>query len=200
MLYIAHRINTLTQLHSLDHQFGVELDLRDQGTELILQHDPFKTGELFSDYCKEFKHKFMILNIKSERIEHQVLKVLKDHDINNYFFLDSSFPMTYTLIQEGEQNVALRYSEYEGLDTILNLQGKAKWVWVDCFHKFPISKDVAAKIKEAGFKLCLVSPELQSRPQEMETYTQIIKEQSIEFDAICTKAHNITLWEKYLAA
>ena len=55
----------------------------------------------------------MILNIKSERIEYKVLNLLQKYNINNYFFLDSSFPMIYQLSEEGEKNIAVRYSEFE---------------------------------------------------------------------------------------
>ena len=42
MEYIAHRINTVEELKKTPKECGVELDLRDFGDRLILQHDPFK--------------------------------------------------------------------------------------------------------------------------------------------------------------
>ena len=50
---IAHRINTLDELKKLPLSCGVELDLRDHGERLIMQHDPFTDGEDFEDYLKE---------------------------------------------------------------------------------------------------------------------------------------------------
>ena len=41
--------------------------------------------------------------------------------------------MIRLLSDKGEKNIALRYSEYEGLDTVEKMQGKGDWVWVDCF-------------------------------------------------------------------
>jgi len=86
MEYIAHRINTIEGLKKLPNEYGVELDLRDFGNRLILQHDPFKDGEDFEKYLKYYNHGTMILNIKSERIEFQVLELIKKYNIKKYFF------------------------------------------------------------------------------------------------------------------
>ena len=193
--FIAHRINTLEELKSLPSTFGVELDLRDSGNDLILQHDPFTDGELFETYLKHYQHGTMILNIKSERIEHRVLELLNKYNITDYFFLDSSFPMIYLLSKSGERKCAIRYSEFEGLDTILNMKEKVDWVWVDCFSKLPIDQDSYTQLKKAGFKLCLVSPELQGRDQDIEGYKKMLNQQNISFDAICTKSYNAKRWQ-----
>ena len=193
--FIAHRINTLAELKKLPTEYGVELDLRDYGDRLVLQHDPFVGGEDFEPYLKEYQHGTMILNIKSERIEHKVLELLNKYDIQDYFFLDSSFPMIHQLSKQGEKKCAIRFSEFEGLDTTMAMSGKIDWVWVDCFSKLPIDSNSFKKLKEAGFKLCLVSPELQGRPLDIETYRTWLNTQNITFDAICTKQHNIKKWQ-----
>ena len=89
MEFIAHRVNTIEELKKVPKEYGVELDLRDFGERLILQHDPFMDGEDFEKYLKYYNHGTMILNIKSERIEHKVLELIKKYNIQNYFFLDS---------------------------------------------------------------------------------------------------------------
>ena len=141
MEYIAHRINTIEELKRLPLDVGVELDIRDRGGRLILQHDPFTDGEYFEEYLKFYNHGTMILNIKSERVEFRVLELLKNSKVKSFFFLDSSFPMIYLLSKENEKNIALRFSEFEGLDTILNMENKVKWVWIDCFSKLPLDKE-----------------------------------------------------------
>ena len=93
MEFIAHRINTIDDLKQISFEFGVELDLRDYGNRIIIQHDPFKEGEDFEEYLSHYKHGTLILNIKSERIELRVLELIKQYGIQKYFFLDSSFPM-----------------------------------------------------------------------------------------------------------
>ena len=194
MEYIAHRINAIEELKQIPKEYGVELDLRDYGERLILQHDPFKDGEDFEEYLKHYNHGTMILNIKSERIEHKVLELIQKYNIKKYFFLDSSFPMIYLLSKSGEKNIALRFSEFEGIDTILNMKGKVEWIWVDCFTKLPITAENYKLLKEHGFKFCLVSPELQGQNEKLEYYKKYLHLEGIFFDAICTKVYNIDKW------
>ena len=146
MEFIAHRINKLKELEKLSKKYGVEIDLRDNvDGKIYINHDPFILGEDFEEYLKKYRHGTMILNIKSERIELKILELLKKYSINNYFFLDSSFPMIKLLSDKGEKNIALRYSEYEGLDTLEKMQGRVNWVWVDCFTKLPINNEIYRK-------------------------------------------------------
>lgn len=202
MNYIAHRINTVSELIALDKSYGLEVDLRDNiNDEIYINHDPFIQGENFEIFLKEYKHGTIILNIKSERIELKVLELLKKNKINNYFFLDSSFPMIKQLVDMGEKKIAIRFSEYEGLDTLKNMKGKIKWVWVDCFSKLPLNNSIYKQIKKMDYKLCFVSPELQGQPEKIEEYFGQIYKEKIYFDAICTKVYNINNWkalfEKY---
>ena len=195
MEYIAHRVNTVEELRALPEQYGVELDLRDLPDGMIyIAHNPFEGGENFEDYLKEYHHGTMILNIKSERIELKILELLKKYNVQNYFFLDSSFPMIKLLTDMGENNVALRFSELEGLDTIRNMAGRAKWVWVDCFTRLPIDRNSYQELKNLGYTLCMVSPELEAQPEKLEEYRDYLKTEEIVMDAICTKAYNIEKW------
>lgn len=195
MEFICHRINTIDELKNAPTDCGVEIDLRDKGNRIILAHDPFKDGEDFEDYLRHYNHGTMILNIKSERIEHRVLELIRKYQIKDYFFLDSSFPMIYLLTKEREENIALRYSEYEGLDTILNMKDSVKWVWVDCFSMLPITLESYTLLKNNGFKLCLVSPELQGQPEKINEYKAYLISEQIKFDAICCKMYNIKRWK-----
>ena len=195
MHFIAHRINTAQELRDLPREYGAEVDLRDRGERLILQHDPFKDGEDFERYLETYRHGTLILNIKSERIEPRVQALVRQAGITDYFFLDSSFPMIHQLSNAGERKIALRYSEYEGLDTILAMKGRVDWVWVDCFTRLPVTRESHRLLKDAGFKLCLVSPELQGRDADIEAYRSALAAEQIVFDAICTKHYNIGRWK-----
>lgn len=196
MEFIAHRVNTRAELEKLPPEYGVEIDLRDSSAGHIhMAHDPFVIGERFEEYLKCYRHGTMILNIKSERIENRIRPMLQQYGISKYFFLDSSFPMIYAMSSLGERNIALRYSEYEGIDTLITMAGKVNWVWVDCFTKLPLDRARYMQIRDLGYKLCLVSPELQGRPKDIETYKSKLNSYDIEFDAICTKQHNIGRWQ-----
>lgn len=195
MHFIAHRVNTVEELRDLPREFGAEVDLRDRGERLILQHDPFRDGQDFEQYLASYRHGTLILNIKSERIEPRVRDLVRQAGITDYFFLDSSFPMIHLLSRDGERKIALRYSEFEGLDTIIAMRGRVDWVWVDCFTRLPVTGETYRILKDAGFRLCLVSPELQGRDGDIEIYRSALAAEQIVFDAICTKRYNIERWK-----
>ncbi|MEX2187081.1 MAG: hypothetical protein WD875_09820 [Pirellulales bacterium] len=191
MLYIAHRVNTSEQLRGTPTECGVEIDLRDRGERLIVQHDPFADGEDFDEYLGHYRHGTLILNVKSERIEPRVLDVVRRHAVSDYFFLDCSFPMIRTLVAQGEHRIAVRFSEFEPAESALALAGQIDWVWIDCFTKMPLDSGSFARLKR-HFKLCGVSPELQGRP--VESIADYARELApFPLDAICTKRPD--LWQ-----
>lgn len=198
MQYICHRINNSSELENIPHRYGVELDLRDDlNGRIYIEHNPFTDGEDFENYLKNYSHGTMILNIKSERIEEKVLELVKKYGVKSYFFLDSSFPMIYSLSSSGIRDFALRFSEFEGPDTLVSMQGKVGWVWVDCFTRMPLDKEIYSRIKEMGYRICIVSPELQAQPEKIETYAKQLESEGVKPDAICTKVYNIAKWCNY---
>lgn len=195
-LFCCHRINTIEELKKTPNYYGIEIDLRDNiNGDIHIAHDPYIQGELFCNFLQHYQHSFIILNIKSERIESKILELLKKYNIVNYFFLDSSFPMIYQLSSEGEKNCAIRFSEFESLDTIMNMKNRVKWVWIDCFTKNPLTPSTYKLLKDSGFKLCFVSPELQNQPKKLQLYRDYFVENNIKLDMICTKSYNIDTWE-----
>jgi len=196
MQYIAHRVNTTQQLLRTDREYGVELDLRDRGERLILEHEPFSDGEEFAQFLKHYQHGTMILNIKSERIEHRVLdEIVNCKSVRDYFFLDSSFPMIRALVQQGEHRIAVRFSEFEPIENALSLAGDVQWVWVDCFHRLPLDDRTYAALSES-FNICLVSPELQGHSTDR--IGEFVKQvDGYVIDAVCTKRPD--LWQAAMA-
>lgn len=191
MLLIRHRINTLEDLKTVPENMGIELDIRYEGSRLILHHDPYVTGVDFEDLLKAYNHAFMILNIKSEGIEEKVLDLIHQYRVTNYFFLDVSFPALIKLWKAGEKNIAVRFSEYEPLEQCLALKEMVSWVWVDCFNRCPLEAAVYTKLKK-HFKICLVSPELQKHPvSRIEEFRKQLKD--LPVDAVCTKEPG--LWQ-----
>lgn len=196
--YICHRINKKDELESIPTKYGVELDLRDDlNGRVYIEHNPFTCGEDFEEYLKNYHHGTMILNVKSERIEEKVIELVRQYDVKTYFFLDSSFPMIFLLANKGVRDAALRFSEFEGLDTIRNMAGKVNWVWVDCFTKMPLTSEIFEELKSMKYKVCIVSPELQGQPEKIEHYAELLKTQNIVPDAICTKQYQMHRWTKF---
>ena len=195
--FIYHRINTVDELKNINKIFGTEIDLRDdhKSGKLILVHDPFINGEYFEDYLQEYKNGTLILNIKSERIEIECLKLLEKYDIKNYFFLDSSFPMIYLLNKDYKNNNnACRFSEYENINNFIDNKNMYSTIWVDCFTKFPLNKENYELIKNENKQICIVSPELQKQPEKIIEYRNYIIENNIIPDMICCKSYNIIQW------
>lgn len=194
--YIAHRINNCENLNNVPIFYGIEVDLRDSNGKIIVTHDPFTDGIEFEKFLQNYKHKFIILNIKSEGIEYEIRNILQKYNIRDYFFLDSSFPMIYKLANNGEKNIAIRLSEFENIQTVLNMAGLVKWVWIDCFTKLVLNKEINKLLKLHNFNICLVSPELhnKNRTSEIEIYKKYIIDNNIYLDMICTKMQNIKKW------
>ena len=189
MIFISHRCNTSAELKNTPIEYGIEVDIRSNGNNLIVQHDPFSTGEIFSEWLTHYRHGTLILNIKEEGLEARLIDLMKEHQIADYFFLDQSFPFLIKWSNLGEHRCAIRVSEYESVENAFTLAGKVEWVWVDCFTHFALMGKDARRLQEMGFKLCLVSPELHGRPFDTEivNLVSLLHERSIVPDAICTK-------------
>ena len=200
MLYINHRINTSEQLKGIPTSNGVELDVRYHNDDLVLQHDPFghhiNAPENFEHFLEEWRHSGpMILNIKTEGIEQKCIELMNRYQVKNWFFLDMSMPYFATFAPKsvsGElegftpSNLAVRFSEREPIEYALAFKGLAKWVWVDCFTHLPLNTENYHQIKDAGFNICLVSPELQKHSIDL---IDQFRDQCTEFEiaAVCTK-------------
>ena len=195
MKLIAHRRNTILDLQTTNQKYGVEIDIRSDKEKLIIHHDPFVSGQVFEDWLEFYQHGTLILNVKEEGLEQRLVTMMLSKGISDYFFLDQSFPFLMKLSNAGERRCAVRVSEYESLETALALSGKVDWVWVDCFSKFPLSECDSKLLKNAGFKICLVSPELQGRDPKTEIplLNSLLKKRNIQPDAVCTKYPDI--WE-----
>jgi len=188
MEIIIHRRNTLDDLKVTSKEFGIEVDIRSYKEKLILQHEPFIKGDYFEDWIKYYQHGTLILNVKEEGLENKIIDILSINNINSFFFLDQSFPFIIKTLNKGENRLALRVSEFESIETALNFKNKAQWIWVDIFSKFPLSKYEYKKLKDAKFKLCLVSPELQKLNHiSIINLKSYLEEENILFDAVCTK-------------
>ena len=122
-------------------------------------------------------------------MEDRLLQVMSERGIEEFFFLDQSFPFLVRTARGGETRCAVRVSEYESVQTALSLAGLVRWVWVDSFSHFPLEAQDAANLHAAGLQLCLVSPELQGRddPAEVAALREFLAREGIYPAAVCTK-------------
>jgi hypothetical protein len=195
MQIIRHRRNTAQELSETPVRFGVEVDIRSYGDQLVIHHDPFIKGEDFARWLGGFRHQTLILNVKEEGLEDRLLTLVRAERIENFFFLDQSFPFLIKTINGGERRCAVRVSEFESVETAMSLAGKIDWIWVDCFTRLAMTEADAKELKKAGFKLCLVSPELQGRAslRDIEDFQALLVDRAIDAEAVCTKMPE--LWE-----
>ena len=111
MIIIKHRVNTSKELKKLTK---ILCRNRPRSNKTIyLHHDPFKKGELFSNWVKNFNHKLVVLNVKEEGLEKKILKILRRNKVRNFFFHDQTF--STVLKNMSKTKVSVRYSEFEDL-------------------------------------------------------------------------------------
>lgn len=191
---IAHRRNTVAMLADTPRDHGVEVDIRSFGDRLIIHHDPFVDALDFEEWLTGYAHGTLILNVKEEGLEDRLIALMEQKGIGRFFFLDQSFPFLMRTARRGERRCAVRFSEYESVETALAVAGMVDWVWVDIFTDALPNADALARMQAAGLKLCLVSPELQGRtaPDEITRLRTHFHANAIVLDAICTK--NGTAW------
>lgn len=200
MKLVAHRRNTRVELRETPDRYGVEVDIRSWGDRLVVHHDAFAVGEPFEDWIADYRHETLILNVKEEGLERRLLASVAERGIEDFFLLDQSFPFLLKTASSGERRCAVRVSEFESVDTALALAGRVDWVWVDCFTRFPLDRDDWLRLEDAGFRLCLVSPELLGRSgqKEVPALRARLAEWGVEPHAVCTKLHAMAAWETAL--
>ena len=184
MITIVHRVNTINQLNKVNKNEGVEVDVRCFKDNLILHHDPFKSGERFEDYLEVYDNELLILNIKESGIENEIIEHTKKKlGDKKFFLLDTEIP--YIVLQSGKykEYISARYSEYETFDSLVSFKNLADWVWIDTFSNLPkIDDEIIAYLKTK--KTCLVSPERWGRKDELEHYLNIFNDYGYKPDYV----------------
>ena len=197
MITVCHRINSIKLLKKIPYNYGVEIDIRDYKNTLILNHDPFKKGESFLKYLKHFKHRFLVINVKSEGIETKIYNILQKRKINNFFFLDVSLPFIVKLSKSLTKKISIRVSDLESIQTASNFKKKVEWVWLDYFKDNVLKLNNIKILKNMKYKVCYVSHDLQNRKiQNKEiAYFKKTKEKKVLLDMIIVKKENILKWK-----
>ncbi len=195
MEFIIHRVNSIKDLKKTPKEYGCEIDIRTDGSKLILNHDPFIKGDCFIDYLDEYKNGTLVLNIKESGIENMVLQEVRKRNINSYFLLDVEFPYLYSCSKKGEKNIAVRYSEMEPIENVIYFKGKADWVWIDTINKFPVNN--SNKEVLMNFKSCLVCPSRWGRAADIIKVKKEIKKLDLNFipNAVITNYLLVSKWK-----
>jgi len=189
MKIIRHRVNSSEDLLMIPRKYGIEIDLRwSHDAGIYLSHDPNSPGEAFRDWLESYNHGTLILNVKEDGLEQEILELMNSFSISDYFFLDQPTPTLIKCIMN-KVSTAIRVSEYE--DFPKSLPGTPEWLWVDSFTGS--WKHLITSLKLAAnsnMKICIVSPELQGRnsSSELKEIKSIVGDlQETDFVFVCTK-------------
>ena len=195
MEIIVHRINEIDRLKNIPKKFGVEIDIRAKGNDLILNHEPGEDGDSFYEFVEQYEHGTLVLNIKEAGIEQKVIDLVRQKQVASYFLLDVEMPFVYRAGQDGMSDLAIRYSEYEPISFAQHFSGTFDWVWIDTPSYLPLEEDVIQTLQ--NYKSCLVCPERWGRPEDIGAYIQQMKQLNYKPNAVMTALQYVTEWEKF---
>ena len=182
MIPIIHRVNSIEKLNTLSEDVGVEIDIRHGGEKLVLSHDIQEKEENFEEYLDNYNKKFIVAYIKESGVEDAVEEILTKRKIDDFFLLDVEFPYILQNYKRLGDNLSVRYSKYESIESVSNFANKVKWLWIDTYEDFEINDEIAEII--SSFKIFLVSPSRWGMPEKLSYYISLFKDYKIELDGI----------------
>ena len=183
MIVVKNRVNTISDLLATPKDYGVRVDVRPYGDRLVAQSEPFANGESLEEYLKNYSHKFLVFDIKSEGIEFRVIELAEKFSIENYFLLNVTPHAAKRLMNREFKKFAVRFSDMEAIETCSRWAGRAEWIWVDIFRDFPLDETNVPILKK-NFKICAISPEVIGLRGALERYRG--KMRLLDVDAVCT--------------
>ena len=192
MEFIIHRVNLIENLKKTPQEYGCEIDIRTDGSKLILNHDPFIKGDYLIDYLDEYKNGTLVLNIKESGIEDIVLEEVRSRNIKSYFLLDVEFPYLFSSSKKGERNIAIRFSEMESIENFNLFKSKFDWVWIDTISRFPVTSQNKHFFK--NHKVCLVCPSRWKRKEDISNIKTQLNNLKLNLDFVMTEIEFIKYW------
>jgi len=182
MIPIIHKVNSIESLKKIPKNYGVELDIRNSTSGLILSHELSNEGTLFEEYLEDYNNELLVANIKESGTEDEAIRLIKNKNIDNFFLLDVEFPYIYQNFELNKKYLSTRFSKYESIDSVKNLINKVEWLWVDTYSDFDIDNNCAEVM--SNFKICLVSPSRWGLQDMVDSYLDKFKNFTIKIDAI----------------
>lgn len=152
-------------IRSLDLGFGLETDIRDCAGRLVISHDMPMGGELsFERLLRLFenRHLPLALNIKADGLAAHILKALRAYEVKDWFVFDMSVPDMRCYL-DAEAPVFARVSEVEKEPPWIS---EVVGIWCDSFSGNGFDIDRITRYLADGKRVCIVSPELHSRPHQ----------------------------------
>jgi len=159
-------------IEALAQGFGVEFDLRDSASGIVLAHDPW---ELEPETLEGFLSAIPVegtlaVNIKSCGLASRIKQELASHGVSpeRCFFFDMAIPDHVVYLKNGLR----AYPRISEIETRGPLAEKAEGIWLDAFHSTWWDCALVADWLHNGVKVCVVSPELHRRERH-ESWTSL---------------------------
>jgi hypothetical protein len=187
VIIVHHRVLDPARLADVPTHEGAETDVRIHQGRLVLAHDPYQDGAELREFLRQWRHRLLVLNVKEEGLEPHVLPMLAAAGVEDVFLLDQGTPLLVRTVKAGEGRVAVRVSEYEGTVGAWKLAGRARWIWLDLYAGFPIAESEIQGLRAAGYRICLVSPELHAPTRKEEIPAVRTAAERCGIDAVVTK-------------
>ncbi len=145
------------------HGFGVEFDVRDSASGIVLAHDPWETNApSFGEFLGGVPVAgTLAVNIKSCGLAVRIKEELRAYGVDpaRCFFFDMAVPDHVSYVKNGLQAYP-RISEIEPWGALAE---SADGVWLDGFHSAWWDVAAVSGWLKKGVKVCVVSPELHRR-------------------------------------
>lgn len=134
--YLESEKNTKSAfLRALLNDYGIEIDVRDRGGELVISHDiPDENSILLEDiligYKKLNSRCILEINIKADGIQQILKKLMNKYGITNYFIFDMSIPEMVI-----SKKIGINYfTRHSDIEKECVLYEDAIGVWLDSFY------------------------------------------------------------------
>jgi hypothetical protein len=144
--------------------YGVETDIRDHLSRLVISHDmprgneqPFE--QFLDDYVAAGRRGTLALNMKADGLADDVQAACAARGINDFFCFDMAIPDARAYLQLG-MPVFARVSELEPVTAFTAL---CRGIWLDAFESCRFDGTDIRSWLAAGRDVCIVSPELHGR-------------------------------------
>ena len=139
------------------HGFGIETDIRDKGSDLVISHDPCtdKKYERFEQFLSQDSR--IAINIKSDGLLTKLEPMRSLITESKSFVFDCSFPELLRFKRAGIPH-AIRISEFER-----ELYWEPNYIWLDAFESDWWLEDATTLKMIEDIPTVIVSPELHKR-------------------------------------
>lgn len=143
--------------------WGIETDIRDSNGRLVISHDvPHGTEMDLEELFQILNGRTLplALNIKSDGLQYDIMKLIKTYNHSEYFVFDMSIPELVVYIARGLRS----FTGVSDIMPVPPLLSQAQGVWLDCFNGDWYGSCFIDTLFKSTPSIAVVSPDLHHRP------------------------------------